>query len=193
LLLVIEHRNFPVDGGPYTASLYRAQLDPANASCDLQAEVCDFLVNPGLFDEVTCDPLFELPTVLEGNTVSAGGPGTVLPFTIPLSPTASLDLILYNIQLKATATIEDGLITNMTGLLGGAVKKENLKSAIDALPADALPLPPSQVAPLIDTLIQNDIDTDGDGVADAASIGITLTAIATNLVGLGDPPPPFTP
>ena len=81
----------------------------------------------------------------------------------------------------------------MTGLLGGAVKKENLKSAIDALPADALPLPPSQVAPLIDTLIQNDIDTDGDGVADAASIGIALTAIATNLVGLGDPLPPFAP
>ena len=187
LILVIEHIDFPGGEGSYSASLYRAKLAPENLMCDLQTSVCDFLVNPGLYDPNVCAPVIELPTELTGDQLTAGGPGTVFPFSIPLSPTASLDIILYNVQLQTTVTLENDLITAMKGVLGGAVQKDNLKEAISELPPDALPLPPEQIAPLLDTLIQNDIDTDGDGVKDAASIGITLEAIATNLVGLGEP------
>ena len=123
LVLVIEHRNFPEAGGAYAVSLYRAALAPENTTCDYQTETCDFLVNPGLFDQATCEPLFELPTVLEGTKLTAGGPGTIFPFTIPLSPTAALEIVLYNIQLDTTVTIENGLITDMTGLLGAQCER----------------------------------------------------------------------
>ena len=39
----------------------------------------------------------------------------------------------------------------------------------------------SDVLELLDTLVENDVDLDGDGIKDAASIGIRVTTIAAEL------------
>ena len=46
---------------------------------------------------------------------------------------------------------------------------------------DVLLLPLDDVLDLLDTLVQNDVDLDGDGIKDAASIGIRITTIGGEL------------
>ncbi len=181
VVLVIEAKD--LQQGPFTMAVYQADLAPESAGCDFQTTTCDYLVDAGMVDNVTCAPLVELPATLTGDQISAGGPGTLFPFSLPFQG-SNLEITLYNVRFEGQVTLTDGLITGVTGIIGGAVPKTELVAAVEALPDDALPISKDAVLGLLDILVVNDIDTDGDGEADAASIGIKVGGIGANLVGI---------
>ncbi|MFT5430851.1 MAG: hypothetical protein ACI9OJ_001529 [Myxococcota bacterium] len=183
LQLVLEHRDFKSDGTTYNVSLYQVDLAATTPGCVDADAICDYVVS-SLYDPSNCTPFVVLPTTITGTKLVGGGKGTTVPFEIPFSETATLQLTLYDVQLLADVTVVDGKIATLNGVLGGAVLKSDLIAAIGQLPADALPLPPEQIVPLLDTLVKSDIDVDGDGTLEAASIGITLQAAPANLTGL---------
>ena len=86
---------------------------------------------------------------------------------------------------ELTVTVTGGQVSAAQGVLGGAVPKSQLLDAVAVLPDGSLPAPLTKetVTGLIQALVQNDIDSDGDGVMDAASIGIKLVARDANVVG----------
>jgi hypothetical protein len=124
-----------------------------------------------------------LAATYAGGVIRAGGPGTVMPFSIPLSDTSTLDLTLYHVTLVLTPTVLGGQVTGFTGILAGAVTQEDLEEAILALDPESLPLPPDDLIPLLNTLAPNDIDVDGDGTAEAKSIALLLGAIDGDISG----------
>ena len=72
----------------------------------------------------------------------------------------------------------------LDGLSGGAVSKQTLLDGLATLPEGALPVPKDAAISLVDSLVQNDIDTDGDGAKDAASIGIKIHGIDATVSGV---------
>lgn len=171
--------------GPVRVSIFQAERAPTNASCDVQAQTCDWLVDRAFLDPETCEAIAALAGTRTGGRIVAGGPSSTLPFSIPLSATASLQVTVVNVRLELDVTVTGGQVSAAQGVLGGAVPKSQLLAAVAALPDGSLPPPLTKetVTGLIDTLVQNDIDSDGDGVKDAASIGIVLVARDANVVG----------
>jgi hypothetical protein len=183
LILTIDLDNIAFN--PFTASVFTADLAPSNPECDTQVATCDYLIGASTLDPATCAPLISLPATRVGNRIFAGGADTIFTLEVPLGG-GVLALTLFKVQLQGNVVLDAGRVVSFDGILGGAVRKVDLLAAIDALPADALPPPltPSAVRNLINTAVTNDIDTDGDGILDAASIGLPVAGIRGNLVGV---------
>lgn len=172
------------DQNPFILAAYDADLASSNASCDPQTQTCSFEISDTLLHPETCAPLVNLSATLSGTTLEAGGPGAVFPFTVPIGGSV-LTLTLYETRLRAEATIENGRIVSLnSGLIGGAVRRQDLLDAISALPADSLPLDPASVVSLLNLLVQDDTDTDGDGVVDAASLALVFETREARIVGV---------
>lgn len=181
LMLLLDLDNIALN--PFGVSLFTGELDPANPTCDFQAERCSFLVSPSTLD-AACEPAVTLPATRSGVSISAGGPDVIYPLAIPFGDGGSLELTLYGVRFEGTVELVDGRVATMQGVLGGAVPRTQLIAAIEALPADSLPIDPGTILNLLNVLIRDDIDTDGDGVADAASIGIVVSGVAADLTGV---------
>ncbi|MEL6179838.1 MAG: hypothetical protein AAFS10_12840, partial [Myxococcota bacterium] len=179
LVLLLEFREF--DLNPFTLAVYDGRA--ADNTCDTSQEVCDYLVGESLLDRDTCAPVVSLPATLSGDTVTAGGSGTIFPFQIPLGG-ALLSLTLYEVQLEGTVVLDGDAVQSVNAVLAGAVRREELLAALSAVPEDDLPFPPDTIASLLDLVVVDDIDTNGDGMPDAASIGIRVEGIGANLVGV---------
>lgn len=181
LMLVLEYKDFKQ--GPIQVALYQAELSPDNASCDHQKQTCAYLVSSSLLDPVTCAPVVSLPGNLAGNALKAGGPGTNFPFSLPIQGGVNLDITIYGARLQGTVTLTGGKVAAVDAILAGAVPKQDLLTAIDALPEEGLPLPKDSLKGLLDLLVVNDVDSNGDGTKDAASIALKLKGIPAVLAG----------
>ena len=188
ILILYEHKGFNTNGAPYTMAVYAARkLDPTNAGCDFQVSDCKYLVDEDSLDE-DCNPIVALDNaMLNGNQLTAGGPGYTFPFELPLFGDVSLEITLFSATVEATATVSGGEITELEGILAGAVPKTQLKTAIENLPPeveDQLPFPKEQIITLLELLVQPDIDGNNDGIKESASIGIQFTAIPGQITGV---------
>ena len=181
LIFVLEYRN--LKQGAITLGLYPGQLDASNASCDPQAQSCDYDISASQIDYQKCLPKVELPGKLAGNVIIAGSKTANVPFGIKLG-NATLDIVIYGAQVNGTIVQDNaGNVTSFDGILAGAVPKATLAAAIDAVPDASLPLPKDTIKALLDSTIEADIDSNGDGTLDAASIGLKLHGIAGKIVG----------
>jgi len=181
VLLLYEHRDFVADGTPYVLACYVGAL--ADPACPFQTSTCDYLVKQSSF-AADCSPLIAMDNAkVVGTKLTAGGPGYDFPLLLPLSAGAILDVTLYFAQISATVTFQAGAPASLQGILAGAVSKQGMIEAIDLVPEDQLPLDKETVKAMIDMMVTNDIDTDADGVADAASIGLPFSAISGTIVG----------
>ncbi|NOZ02852.1 MAG: hypothetical protein GXP54_13345 [Deltaproteobacteria bacterium] len=186
IMILLEHRKLKTDGTPYQIAVYVGKgLDSSNPDCDYQNETCAYLIDAQSLDP-DCQPVVSLDNATIVNDVlTAGGKGYTFPFDLPILGDVSLHVDLYYATIKADVTMEGGKVATMTGILAGAVPKEQLKTAIEALPDDTqLPMPKDQIIQLLDLLVQPDIDGDEDGVKESASIGIQFTAIAGTISGV---------
>lgn len=186
VLVLLEHKGFRTDGKPYVLAVYAARkLDPSNPNCNVQTDVCKYLVDKASFDD-DCNPLVSFDNAkIVGNKLTAGGKGYVFPFELPLIGSATLTLTLYFARVEAEVTVVGSQIVYIKGILAGAVPKQQIKDAIMALPPEVeLPLPKEQIIALIDALVQADIDGDGDGKKESASIGIKFEGIAGYITGV---------
>ena len=186
LFLLFEHIALQTDGSPYTLALLIGE--PVSETCDFQAETCDYLVQRSSFDEESCDPLilFAGATITDG-VLDAGGPDATFPFQIPIQDGLVLEVVIYSAHIVADVTMAGDDVAELDGVIAGAIPKQQLIDAVEAVPEETfteIGITKSFVLTLVDALITNDIDTDGDGTADAASIGIPFHAIGATLAGL---------
>ena len=110
-------------------------LDPANPTCDHATQTCDYLVSPSWVDADTCEPTIRMAATLTGDQLVAGGPGATFPFSIPLGG-VELEIALFDARLEGTVTLDAENVVTLDGILGGAVVKQKLLDAVDAIPDD---------------------------------------------------------
>lgn len=186
LMLTFEYIDFAP--GPFTLALHTAELDPANAGCDFQAQTCDYFADRASLDSLTCDPIFTIPATRTGTNVTGGGASTSIPLSIPLDANNSLTVTLFMVQVTKTVTLDaNGEVVGFSALLGGAITESDLNAAINSLDPASLPLPPQNLISLLATLAPNDIDTNGDGTLNAKSIGLKLDGIDGVMTGAVTP------
>jgi hypothetical protein len=187
IALLFEHVDPLFDGTAYVLDVYLGE--PVNDACVPTTETCDYTVNA---DSLTagCGALIQFAnaTITEGRLV-AGGPTSTFFLSFPFLPDMPpLQLTLYMARLEADVVLDGSAIVALqNGLMGGAVRQQQIVELVTDLPdslfAD-LPVTKETVLALVPTLFKKDLDTDGDGVKDATSIGLKLGANAANVVGL---------
>lgn len=186
ITLLFEHRDIKTDGSPYVLAFYSGKLAPSNPTCNFLTQDCDYTVEPMMITD-ECNPLVTLDNAkIVGNKLTAGGTDYVFPFDLPLMEGINLHVDLYFTRLEASVTVSGGRVTSMQGILGGAVPKQQISDAVAAIPDETwagLPVDKATVQTLLELLVVPDIDGDGDGILESASIGIQFTAIPGEIVG----------
>ena len=167
--------------GVHLLSAFTADLAPNNPDCELATATCDWWVDKSFLDDETCMPIAALDATLDGSSITGGGVGSVLPFALPLGD-SSLTVTLLNLQFQGDLVYTDGQISSFSGVFGGAVPKSALEAAINAVPDEDLPLPKAAILGFMG-LLENDIDSDGDGAKDALSLGLKVSGIDAVLTG----------
>ncbi|MSQ82943.1 MAG: hypothetical protein EXR77_08505 [Myxococcales bacterium] len=178
---VLEFKDFKQ--GPVNLALYPAKLDATNVTCDSTKATCNFVVDAKTIDPQLCKPTIALPGTLAGNLVNAGGKGSNFPIAIPLQPGVNLLVTIYGARLIGNATLIGSTVTGFEGILSGSVPKATLLAAIEALPEEGLPLPKDALKSILDTAVENDIDSDGNGSLDAASLALKVKGGPGKIVG----------
>ena len=186
ITLLFEHREIKTDGTPYTLAFYSGELAPTNESCNFLTQDCDYVVEPMMITD-ECLPLVTLNNAkIVGNKLTAGGLDYVFPFDLPLLEGINLHVDLYFTRVEANVTVSGGRVTSMQGILGGAIPKQQISDAVQAVPDETwadLPVDKATVMMLLDLVVIPDIDGDKDGIMESASIGIQFTAIPGEIVG----------
>ncbi|MCB9729834.1 MAG: hypothetical protein H6744_15345 [Deltaproteobacteria bacterium] len=180
--LIADFGDASLDGAPFFLPVYNAVLADSNPTCDSQTTSCSYRANQSSFD-ASCRPFFSFDDArIEGSTLTAGGVGSTVTIALPFQGSV-LAFTLANARLEATVTLSgDGEhIVMVEALVGGAAPKDQLIDAIAALDENVLPLPPEQLASVLDAAIDNDIDLDGDGVLDAASAALHIRTAPAEL------------
>ncbi|MBL6975666.1 MAG: hypothetical protein ISR64_08050 [Deltaproteobacteria bacterium] len=184
IIVLFEHRGFNTLGDEYFLGFF--QGDPDAPGCDVQTQSCAYWVGDEMMG-TDCEPLYGFPNAtITGDHLVAGGVGFTYPFDIPITDGVILSVLLANAQMDATVTLSGGLPVAMDGVLAGAVPKSNMIEAVNAIPADQLPEGMSKdlILQMLSVLVVNDIDTDGDGNLNAASVGIRFQAIGGTIIGV---------
>jgi len=183
IIMLLEHVGFNENGTPFSTHFHLGQL--VDEGCNLNTSKCAYWAEASGFDE-DCAPIVQIDDVVfENGQLSGGGKGTTLPISLPLSATAVLELTLYDVQLSATGTYANGDLL-LQGLIGGAVKETDLIAAIEALPEGSFPggLSADVILSLLGSLLEQDVDINGDGVKEASSAGLKFIGIPGTLVGV---------
>ena len=189
LILLFEH-SYPgwnLGGTPYQMNLYIAK--PGDESCAMQTNNCPYLIDPNSMTE-DCYPLVSFDNfTTQGGNFTAGGPGYLFPFDLPLLEGFNLSITLYFARIVGTYTVKNGEIDTLDGIIGGAVNKAEVITIIENIPDEtfedpSFPLSRDQIMSMINILLPTDIDTSGDGVKDGATMGITFTSIRGTITGL---------
>ena len=176
----------------FTLSVYQGTADPSNPNCNDAGNTCPYYVTDASLDSQTCQALVQLKNAkITSGKLNAGGASAQHSFILSIpfgSQTLTLSLAFAQIDATVSTTGSDSdlFLSSISGVLGGAVPKAQLVAAIQALPDEAfanLPLPKSAIVGIIQG-IAADIDTTGNGTADAISIGIKFSGSASILTGV---------
>jgi formylglycine-generating enzyme required for sulfatase activity len=189
LVRLFEAYGWNTVGTEFTLKLYHGA--PENDTCDVVNSICRYYVDPESMDALTCESIvvFDNARVV-GSALTAGGPGYEMVFRVDRLFDAILPspAILLGTHVRLAATV-NGTGTDMTwtgGLIGAAIRKDAIMTAVDNLPPDLdLPVSPAMLKNLFNTFIVPDIDSDNDGELDSASIGLRFTTIVAEIVGVG--------
>ncbi|NOZ01722.1 MAG: hypothetical protein GXP54_07515, partial [Deltaproteobacteria bacterium] len=190
LTYVLNFKNFDKDGNPFTLEFLASYLSNNNQFCDYQYDECAYVPFQDALD-VDCNGIMSFDnTKVQGNKLTAGGNNYTFGFQASLYGGAIMTLSIANARIEATIQLTQGggQIFSMEGFLGGAVDKAELLDTISKLPDDVLPMDKNTVIELLDTFIVNDLDTDGDGVPDSASVAIRFNTIPADLTSVFDEP-----
>ena len=185
VVMVAELVGFVQNGLPFSLNMYIADPAVPKGQCNFQTSKCNYLVESAAIDWQACAPLvtFDNATVVDG-ILNAGGNGYQFTLLLPFFGGQPMLLLLDNARIRATIVNVNGTLNLSNGVIGGAIDKQVLIDAVDELPEGGLPVSKDMVKSLLNMLINNDIDTDGDGKKDKASMGIKFTTIPGAIVGV---------
>lgn len=182
LNVLLELPSWPVPVEAFPVNVYtRASLAPDSAGCDIQEPGCAWVVS-SLDLDAACRARNHIDDVLYGpRRLVGGGPGSRVVLRWALPGDALVDLPIEDVRLDARAQITGTGEVRLIGVLGGVVWLPALEQALAALPPGALPLPPEELAAFIFEEVAADIDRDGDGVPESASVGLTFRTVAGSI------------
>jgi len=186
LVLLMELVDPKEDGTPFTVNLYWGSIVQPKDMCDYQVSECTYNVSSSSLDPSTCVPLTSLTNarILDGKLIGGGGAFTFY-LSMEIAPGVGISIPISLVQLKGDVVKDDGKIHIENGVFGGAVLKDVVIEALASLPADLLGgLPPEIVTALLEEFFTSDLDLNGDGSADAASLGLKFRSIPGLIVGL---------
>ena len=188
LTLLYEMKDVKMDGTEFTLNIYRGDAVLPKEECNFQTEVCDYEVLLESFNEDTCLPVTTFDnSQLLGNTLVGGGQGYffAFPFVLGLAEGKAITFMASSTRIVATVQFdEEGKPTQIDGIIGCAIPEADILTIADAIPEDKLPLPKAVIVALLQSVVNPDIDSDGDGVDDAVSASMLFTAKPGNIVGL---------
>lgn len=189
LVLLAEVLDYEGEGIPFTLNMYLGDPSVTKEECDYQTEICDYLVDPGSFDLANCMPLITFEGALvEDGVLIAGGPEALFALAIPFTEELILTVTANMAQIRGSFVAGDPH-TITDGLVGGAIRKDKLIEAVLAVPDevfDGFPVTKTMLITILEMFVQPDVDTDEDGEADAASVGIKFSTIGAHLIGVGN-------
>jgi len=177
---LVELKNYNGNDTPFEIAIYNGVPDPAGGICDVMVDVCEYLILPGSLMPDCKATLSVENATLVGTSLTAGGPGTVLVMGLPLAPGEIQYVFIVGGRIEAQVEFgSDGTtIVGLDGVVAGAVPKDSLMESIQNVNQALFePLTMQEVLDLVDVLVVEDIDLDGDGEFDAASVGIRISAI----------------
>ena len=161
-------------------------VKPKN-QCNFQTQKCDYFVFADGIDGESCKPVMWFDNaVLVNGKLHAGGPEYKFSMMIQFLPGVPLTITLYLAQIIGDVSVmQGGAMTIANGVIGGAIPKQLLLDAIDQMPDDGgLPISKDMIKNLLNMFIVNDMDSNGDGNLDAASVGMKFTALDGAIVGV---------
>jgi len=186
---IIELRNENGNGVPFDVAMYNGVAKKFGEECDFLVDVCEYELIPGSLLPDCSPTMFLEDVVLEGNKLVGGGPSTILTMGLPLSPGEIHYVVIVGGRVDATVEFaEDGkTIIGLEGIVAGAIPKDALIDSlgnVDPSLFGGSGLSVEGFIELVDALVEEDIDLDGNGENDAASIGIQITAIPGIVTGI---------
>jgi hypothetical protein len=185
VVLLFELRNPKTDGTPFEVAIHSGKH--VDKSCKFNLEECDYLIKEELLDD-DCNPkiLIDNATIINGK-LTGGGPGTNVTLLVPLFGSTLTPITLYYGGIEADVVLKNGKVHSLkNAILGGAFEKSLFSDILNQVPPEDLPGPKEAIINLLNIAILNDIDTTGDGIANAVSVGFTFEAIGANIVGVND-------
>ncbi len=191
MTFIAEFEGYTGPDKPFTLNLFYAELSPESlaAGCDGQKQVCSWLVSQAAFGP-DCKPKFTFANaVVSAGHLTAGGADTLFAMDAALLGAKNTTLFVKGARIEADVKFDtDGIqLLSVSGVLGGAVPQKALLDVINSLDPSvfaASGLSLSQVVALIQDALTLDIDIDGNGVPEAASIGLRFSAMGAKVVGV---------
>ncbi len=193
LSFVAEFAGWQGEGKPFTLNMYYAVQTEASvaAGCQPLADVCHWYITQGALGP-SCEAkvTFSNAMVKEGK-ITAGGAGEIFAMEADLIGGGDSTLYVQGARVEGTVTMTaDGkAIDNILGVLGGAVPMTVIISVFNSLPEDAFPpgIGKQGALNLLQLLVEPDVDIDGDGKKESASIGLRFSAIGAVIDGMLPP------
>lgn len=182
---LVDLRAATFDGSEFPIAIYDSGL--VDETCNFQVDRCEYDLAELSFDE-HCEPYFHFQNakIVDG-LLTAGGTGDLINMVLPLQGGSLLGVTIAAARTEGKVTIDaDGKITQINGIIAGAIPKAQLIEAVRNLDPSSFSLPglsSEQAAALLDDLINADIDLDGDGLPEAASVGMRIQTIPATIVG----------
>ena len=188
---VAEFDGWKGEGIPFTLNLYHGVMtqESKSAGCDAQTQVCKWVVTQDAMD-ASCLPKFSFKNAkVVGGQLVAGGADTLFAMDAALLGAQSGTLYVKGARIEGTVefTPDGKQILKIAGVLGGAVPQQALFDVINALDDTLFAqygMSKETVLALVQLAVELDIDMDGNGIGDAASIGLRFSAIGAKIVGM---------
>ncbi|MBM4387874.1 MAG: hypothetical protein FJ088_09065, partial [Deltaproteobacteria bacterium] len=181
-----ELSGFNTGGFVFTLNLLYGDIAAGYENCDFQKEKCKYELSALNFDP-ECKPVISMDNaVAKDGVIKAGGKGYIFPLKSSLVGGGEMSMVIYNAAIEAEYILDSGGtgIESLNGVIGGAVNKQELMDTLTELPDWFFPYDKQAVLDLLQEMIVEDIDVEGDGINDAASIGIRFSTIQGEIVGL---------
>ena len=195
IVLAMETAGFKSDGTEFGMNMLIGDVDESNKTCDLVSATanCKYTVSPNSYDPKAttpaCPAVISFPNIkVKDGKLTGGGAKQIFQFTLPIS-TFALTLKITQAQLKGDVTGTTTWDSSKSGLICGALAKKDIEEAIAALPDEQLQAlgGKSTVVGLIGSLLKTDIDADGDGVKESASVAIQWESVKGSITGITPP------
>ncbi|MBM4394085.1 MAG: hypothetical protein FJ087_00165 [Deltaproteobacteria bacterium] len=151
--------------------------DPAGAGCTYRVYASDVV------DE--CSPKYRFDNaILDGTHLTAGGKAYDAPFYVVIGA-LRLPVTLHWAALDASVSVSNGTFVSGSGVLAGALYRQELIDAVSGAPADAFPPPYTRdvLVQYLTKYVVPDLDVSGDGMKDAISVGMPFTLVTGKVAG----------
>lgn len=188
---LVDMAGYKGEGKPFSLRIYYGNLTPGSASCDWAKQPCSWLVTQQSMGP-KCEPLASFDNAVVSNgKLTAGGPDEIFALEANLSGDVKPTFYIKGATIHADVEIVDSpgvgkpKLQSLTGIIGGAMTETAVMTVFNALPeANFKPLTKESALKLVKQLLVLDIDVDGDGVKDAASLGLQIKGIGAHLLGM---------